>query len=178
MYDPVMGSYVHGQQEVPVVPFVIKNNNVLCLNDSFLTHLQILDQSCGYADYRNKYLTFPPPGRQPAKFFNLSSPSDQACDLWNFANNAALLANPYANVYQIATYCPLPSDPLGFPTDLMYSYPGLTVYFNRADVKYPCMLPQTQIGKNAPAPPSSTTTAARKTKATTPPTPSSSSSPK
>lgn len=142
MYDPVIGSYVHSQQEVPVVPFVIKNNNVLGLNDSFLTHLEILDQECGYDDYRNKYLTFPPPGKQPAKFFNYSSLSDQACDLWNFANNAALLANPCANVYQIATYCPIPSDPLGFPTDLMYSYPGLPVYFNRADVKVSMHAPQ------------------------------------
>ncbi|KUJ21116.1 alpha/beta-hydrolase [Mollisia scopiformis] len=135
MYDPVIGSYVYAQQQVPLVPFIVQNNNVLGLNDSFLSHLKGLDSSCGYADYRNKYLSFPPPGNQPAKFFNYSTSSDQACDLWGFANNAALLANPCANVYQIATYCPLPSDPLGFPTDLIYSYPGLPVYFNRADVK-------------------------------------------
>ena len=31
--------------------------------------------------------------------------------------------------------CPLLSDPLGYPTDLQLSYPGLPVYFNRTDVK-------------------------------------------
>ncbi|KAE8451965.1 hypothetical protein EG329_002129 [Mollisiaceae sp. DMI_Dod_QoI] len=142
IYDGVIGNYVYAQQEVPLVPFVIQNNNVLGLNNSFISHLQDLDKSCGYADYRNKYLTFPPPGKQPNKYFNSSSPSDQACDLWALANSAALLTNPCANVYQISTYCPIPSDPLGFPTDLAYSYPGLPVYFNRADVKAAMHAPQ------------------------------------
>jgi carboxypeptidase D len=39
-------------------------------------------------------------------------------------------------VYAINNMCPIQSDPLGFPSDLMYQYPGMGgVYFNRSDVK-------------------------------------------
>lgn len=48
---------------------------------------------------------------------------------------AAYSPNPCFNVYQITGSCPLLSDPLGYPTDLQLSYPGLPIYFNRTDVK-------------------------------------------
>lgn len=38
-------------------------------------------------------------------------------------------------MYKPTYNCPLLADPLGYPTDLQYSYPGLPVYFNRSDVK-------------------------------------------
>jgi carboxypeptidase D len=48
---------------------------------------------------------------------------------------AAYAPNPCFNVYSIAGQCPLPSDPLGYPTGLQYSYAGQPIYFNRTDVK-------------------------------------------
>jgi carboxypeptidase D len=48
---------------------------------------------------------------------------------------AAYAPNPCFNVYEIGLQCPLLGDVLGFPTDLIYSYAGVPVYFNRTDVK-------------------------------------------
>lgn len=48
---------------------------------------------------------------------------------------ASYAPNPCFNVYQVSGSCPILSDPLGFPTDIIYSPPGLPVYFDRADVK-------------------------------------------
>lgn len=115
------------------MPFVLRNNNILTLNDSFVAQLEAQHETCGYADYLDKYLTFPASGVQPTKYFNDSTDGD--CDLWGAALTAAFNPNPCFNVYQIAGLCPLMSDPLGYPTDLLYSYPGLPVYFNRDDVK-------------------------------------------
>lgn len=112
---------------------MVKNNNILGLNDSYIAELEALDKSCGYADYREKYLTYPPAGVQPPSYFNHST--DGACDTWGLSYSAAYAPNPCFNVYEIGIQCPLLSDPLGYPTDLQYSYPGLPVYFNRSDVK-------------------------------------------
>lgn len=76
-------------------------------------------------------MKFPPSGVQPA------FPASQSkCALWDSAYNAAYATNPCFNPYETGFQCPLLSDPLGYPTDLQYSYPGLCpVYFNRTDVK-------------------------------------------
>lgn len=133
MYDPVIGEYITTQEQVPTVPFVKENNNVLGLNDSFVAQLEELDVSCGYADFRKKYFTFPPSGVQPPKFFN--STTDKHCDVFNLAFDAAYAPNPCFNAYMLGTQCPILSDPLGYPTNLQYSYDGMPVYFNRSDVK-------------------------------------------
>ena len=60
---------------------------------------------------------------------------DAECDLWGKANSAAFALKPCLNEYLITGSCPLLSDPLGNPTALQLSYPGLPVYFNRSVVK-------------------------------------------
>ena len=132
-YDPCIGSYVYSGQQVPVVPFVLENNNVLGFNKSFLSTLESLDKSCGYAQFREDYYKFPPSKMQPEKYFN--STSDADCDLWGMVYEAAYAPNPCFNVYEVGLQCPLLGDVLGFPTDLQYSYAGVPVYFNRTDVK-------------------------------------------
>ncbi|QSZ32269.1 hypothetical protein DSL72_001843 [Monilinia vaccinii-corymbosi] len=135
-YDPVIGSFAYAQQEAPAVPFLLQNNNVFALNASFVAKLEALHETCGYADFINQYLTFPPSGIQPPKYFDYNNATDVACDLWGSIYNAAHGPNPCFNVYEIATQCPLPSDPLGAPTNIEYLYPGFNqVYFNRTDVK-------------------------------------------
>lgn len=123
------------QEEVPAYPFVQQNNNVFGLNETFLAQMEELDKSCGYAEYREKYLTFPPSGLQPPTSFNYSDPADIACDVFDLIINAGYATNPCSNVYEVTTQCPIPADPLGFPTDIAFSYPGEDIYFNRADVK-------------------------------------------
>lgn len=92
-----------------------------------------LDKSCGYADFRDKYLTYPPPGVQPPVFFNGTSEAD--CDVFTMIDNAALAVNPCFNIYEINQQCPLLWDVIGFPTQLVYTPDGADVYFNRSDVK-------------------------------------------
>jgi carboxypeptidase D len=130
MFDPVIGNYEWEQTIVPIVPFAVENNNVLGFNASFLTQLQKLDKTCGFADFRKKYLTFPPPGKQP-----VGGLTNLSCDIYDMVYTAAYATNPCFNVYGVAGQCPLQSDPLGYPTGLQYSYPGQPIYFNRTDVK-------------------------------------------
>jgi carboxypeptidase D len=110
-----------------------QNNNFLGFNKSFMAQIGSLDKSCGYAKYRETYLKFPPTKAQPPRYLN--STSDADCDVWTQSYLAAYAVNPCWNSYLITLQCPLQGDPLGFPSDLVYSYPGVPVYFNRTDVK-------------------------------------------
>ncbi|KUJ12228.1 carboxypeptidase S3, penicillopeptidase S3, CPD-S3 [Mollisia scopiformis] len=133
VYDPCIGAYDYSQQELVTLPLVQRNAPIFGLNDSFISQLEALDASCGYADYRNKYLTFPPPGIQPDGYFSYET--EASCDVWDLTFYAALAINPCFNIYHIVDTCPLLPDVLGFPGSLMYTTPGLGIYFERADVK-------------------------------------------
>ena len=98
VYDPCIGSYVYTQQQAVAVPFVQQNNNVLGLNASFVSALNKSHHTCGYADYVDQYLVFPPNGTQPPEYFN--STSDAQCDLWDSIYYAAYAPNPCFNVYE------------------------------------------------------------------------------
>jgi carboxypeptidase D len=65
VYDPCIGQFAYVQEEVPAVPYVVENNNLFNFNESFLERLGELHHSCGYAEYIEKYLQFPPVGNQP-----------------------------------------------------------------------------------------------------------------
>ncbi|KAL9067164.1 MAG: hypothetical protein Q9161_007060 [Pseudevernia consocians] len=133
VYDPVIGQFDYTQEEVTAVPFVLENQALLKFNDSFIAQLESLDKSCGYADLREKYLTFPPPGNQPAVFFNYTSEAN--CDVFDMIDDAALTNNPCFDIYEINQQCPLLWDVLSFPTQLVYTPEGASTYFNRSDVK-------------------------------------------
>ena len=133
VYDPVIGDFEYTQEEVFAVPFVQANQALLGLNSSFIADIEALDESCGYAALREQYLTFPPPGNQPAKFFNYTSEAN--CDIFDLVDNAALEVNPCFDIYEVNQQCPLLWDVIGFPTQLVYTPDGADVYFNRSDVK-------------------------------------------
>jgi len=131
MYDPVIGSYDYIQEQVVAYPFIEENNNMIGLNKSYLATLESLHETCGYKDYIEKYLTFPASGIQPVTPDNFDD-----CRISGMAEEAGFKVNPCFNSYEINTQCPMPSDPLGFATDLASSYPLLTpIYFDREDVK-------------------------------------------
>ncbi|ETI22932.1 hypothetical protein G647_04726 [Cladophialophora carrionii CBS 160.54] len=132
-YNPTIGEFSWVQTQAVIYPLLQQNTNVMGYNKSFMATLAALDKSCGYADYRETYFKFPPAKVQPPKYFNSSSDAD--CDIWHSAYFAAYATNPCFNPYLISLQCPLQGDPLGFPSDLIYSYPGIPVYFNRTDVK-------------------------------------------
>jgi carboxypeptidase D len=123
MYDPVIGQYEYSGQTLPAVPYIQKNNNIFNFNDTFMDQLADAYETCGYKDFNEKYLVFPPSGVQPVLDGSHSNISD-SCDVWSLAYSAAYQPNPCFNVYEITTMCPIQSDPLGFPSDLQYQYPG------------------------------------------------------
>jgi carboxypeptidase D len=132
-YDPCIGQFDYVQEEAPVVPFVQQNANLFNFNESFMAELEKKHKSCGYEDFIEKYLTFPPPEVQPPKFFNYTSEAD--CDLFDLVYNEVFHINPCFDLYEINLMCPLLWDVLAFPTSLDYQAAGSTVYFQRADVK-------------------------------------------
>lgn len=113
---------------------------MLPFNDSTLTQIQNASKSCGFDDYSDKYLTFPPSGQQPDICQNPGINADctnyiEGCDVFDFAFSAAFEINPGFNIYQIAQLLPVPDDVLGFPYSESYVAPGTQIYFNRTDVK-------------------------------------------
>ncbi|KAI9692577.1 MAG: hypothetical protein M1822_006808 [Bathelium mastoideum] len=137
MYDPVIGQYEY-MQAVPTVPFVRNNANFFNLNDTFMNELALAHEVCGYANYTDYFLTFPPLAQQPVlnTLYSTTNVSGVNCDVWNVVYEVASQPNPCFNVYEISTMCPILSDPLAYPGDLQYQYPGMGgIYFNRTDVK-------------------------------------------
>ncbi|KAJ5921350.1 hypothetical protein N7466_009676 [Penicillium verhagenii] len=132
-YDPCIGQFDWVQQEAPSVPLVQNNANLFGFNDTFMAELDKLHKQCGYADYIEKYLTFPPPEHQPTKIFNYTTDSD--CDLFDLIYEEAFSVNPCFDLYEITTMCPLLWDVLAFPGSLGYQPAGADIYFDRADVK-------------------------------------------
>ncbi|KAL4924150.1 putative pheromone processing carboxypeptidase (Sxa2) [Aspergillus undulatus] len=133
VYDPCIGQHDYIQEEAPAVPFVLENANLFNFNQSFLDELAALHESCGYKDFLDEYLTFPPLGVQPPKFFNYTS--DAACDVFDIIFNEALRINSCFDIYEVNIMCPLLWDVLAFPTILSYQPAGASVYFDRPDVK-------------------------------------------
>jgi len=100
--------------------------NLFNLNTTFYNELARLDKSCGYAAFREKYMTFPPPGPLPSppnQYGNVSG-----CDLWDAVDAAATLVNPCFDVYQVATTCPTLFDPLGYPGSFPFVPDGFNMY--------------------------------------------------
>ena len=60
MADPTIGSYLIAQGEIPRYPFALANNGIIGLDQSTLDKLEAMHTKCGYDDYLEKYLTFPP----------------------------------------------------------------------------------------------------------------------
>ncbi|GMG16960.1 unnamed protein product [Aspergillus oryzae] len=108
-------------------------NRCPCIRPLFMSELEKLHDSCGYKDYLDEYLVFPPAGVQPQKSFNYTSDAD--CDVFDLISNEALVANSCFDIYEINLMCPLAWDVLAMPTAFNYQPAGATVYFDRPDVK-------------------------------------------
>ncbi|KAI0120670.1 putative serine-TYPE carboxypeptidase F precursor [Xylariales sp. AK1849] len=145
VYDGVLGD-VSG--DIVTVPFVDYWAGLFPFNESFSNDIHERHESCGYADYLNTYLTYPPSGLQP----NNRQPGltdDQseylpACFISGDVYDAIADLNPCFNIYEVNAECPLPYDPLGFSAGDMYTPDGAPViYFNRTEVKKALHVPVT-----------------------------------
>lgn len=126
-------------QDIPAARFANNWSDVFGFNDSFTTSLANASKACGYEDHLDKYIVFPPAGRQPAQLPGLQTDQSnylQGCGTFNQVFNAANEVNPCFSVYTISQLCPIKYDPLGFSDGTMYVPEGSgPVYFNRPDVK-------------------------------------------
>lgn len=159
IYDPSV-SYDVLLNDIPSVPFVDYWSGLFSFNKTFLDHLHEKWESCGYADFYEEALSFPPKGLLPTPPNLHGNRTD--CSLWvclqycvaecrdgaassctdadidspqNEIYEAAPLVNPCWNVYQVSTICPLLWDVLGFPGSFAYQPEGTDIYFNRTDVQ-------------------------------------------
>lgn len=108
-----------------------------------MDYLATAHEQCGYAAYIDQYMQFPPSSVQPAFDVPFNQTDATNCDLWDLVYRNAYIPNPCFNVYEISDMCPILSDPLAYPTDVQYQYPGMGgVYFNRSDVKAAMHAPQ------------------------------------
>jgi carboxypeptidase D len=133
IYDPST-TYDVVQRDIPTVPMVEYWAPLFSLNETYMDHIRNLHESCGYADFMETAMTFPPKGPLPTPpHANLQFGTK--CSIWgDIANYAAPAVNPCWDVYQIATTCPNLWDVLGFPGSFGYE-PAPWIYFNRTDVK-------------------------------------------
>lgn len=115
IYDPVLG-YDDIQETIPAVAFTDYWPGLFPFNDSFVADIHDRAEKCGYTDYLNKYLVYPPAGEQPTILpgqFDNGTTKDECAALYFDIANAAILVNPCWDIYQVATTCPLLWDVLG-----------------------------------------------------------------
>jgi hypothetical protein len=71
---------------------------IVC-SQTFLAHLDSVAAKCNFADYMEKYVTYPPRGLLPLP---TSTDADLNCaGIWEEIFEAALIVNPAFNIYQI-----------------------------------------------------------------------------
>ena len=80
----------------------MKNAQFLNFNASYLEQLATAHVGCGYAEYIEKYLRFPPSGVQPAFSVAFNPTTAYDCDVWD---------SVYRNAYI----------PVGFPSAKRFS---------------------------------------------------------
>lgn len=91
--DPIIGDGTNQQQTV-IVPYVEYWNNLMYLNETFIGQIQKRAEQCGYTQYLEKYLTFPPPQEAfPVLPDPYASPVYR-CDMFDTVYFALLEVNP------------------------------------------------------------------------------------
>ncbi|KAI4655136.1 uncharacterized protein J4E79_008201 [Alternaria viburni] len=130
-YDPSVAEDVL-LEDIPAVPFVDQWAGLFNFNQTFMDDIHNRSEACGYTEYMEKYLTFPPPSKLP---YPEKDANTEGCGLWEDIYNAVFYTNPCFDVYAIATTCPLLWDVLGFPGSFDYLPPNTEIYFNRTEVQ-------------------------------------------
>ncbi|CCU81548.1 cpdS/carboxypeptidase [Blumeria hordei DH14] len=138
IYDPSVTTSVVDNQ-IPAVAFVDYWHNLMPFNETFMTQLHNMSASCGYDDFLQKYLTYPPlaplPQFQDLPGTDQNGETLKECDVFSSIYSEIFLINPCWDVYQVATTCPALWDVLGYPASSAYLPEGASIYFNRTDVQ-------------------------------------------
>ncbi|OOQ82808.1 Carboxypeptidase cpdS [Penicillium brasilianum] len=119
----------------PAVPALNHFSTVFSLNDTFMTEINKRADECGYNQFLDKALTFPP----PKDFPTAPDPSQHGCDVWDQIIKAATYINPCFNIYHLTDFCPFLWDEMGFPS----LAGGPNNYFNQSAVQKALHIPPT-----------------------------------
>lgn len=112
IYDPSI-AYDDLQSGVTVLPFVESAAAVFPFNDTFWANIRARDAACGYADFRDEFLSFPPPSLLPGPD-DLPGKNNDSCQaLYGDIFDAVTAVNPCFDIYAVQTTCPLLWDVLG-----------------------------------------------------------------
>jgi carboxypeptidase D len=91
-----MNTFLPSSPSLSACLFQLKLN---VYSQTFLAHLDSVAAKCNYADYMEKYVTYPPRGLLPLP--GTSTEADPHCDVWSEIFEAALIVNPAFNIYHI-----------------------------------------------------------------------------
>ncbi|TFK75469.1 alpha/beta-hydrolase [Pluteus cervinus] len=128
--DPSL-TYDVVQQEIPALRFAQANKNLFPFNSTFWAHLQDISDACGYTDYLDRYVTYPPAGQLPFPVgTNGTQSATSSCRVHSPIQRAVGLLNPVFNTYRVSDTYPNLWSVLGFPRSTQQF-----VYFNRSDVQ-------------------------------------------
>lgn len=128
--DPSL-SYGVVQQEIPALRFARANQNLFPFNSSFWAELQTISDNCGYTDYLDEFVTYPPAGQLPLPIgTNGTFSPTAACRIHSPIQRAIGLLNPVFDVYRVSDTWPNLWSVLGFPRSTQEF-----IYFNRTDVQ-------------------------------------------
>ncbi|KAI0825257.1 alpha/beta-hydrolase [Trametes gibbosa] len=120
------------QQEIPALRFAQANKNVFPFTSSFWAQLQNISDSCGYTDYLDKFVTYPPAGQLPLPAGATFNETTRAvgvkaeCRMHSPIQRAVGIINPVFDVYRVTDTFPNLWSVLGFPRSTQKF-----VYFNR-----------------------------------------------
>ncbi|RDB24738.1 hypothetical protein Hypma_007941 [Hypsizygus marmoreus] len=104
--DPSL-SYGVIQQEIPALRFAQANKNLFPFNSSFWSTLQGISDSCGYTDYLDKFVTYPPAGQLPLPIATNGTFSViPSCRIHSPIQRAINVLNPAFNVYRVSDTWP------------------------------------------------------------------------
>jgi carboxypeptidase D len=137
IYDPIL-THDEVQEQIPAVHFVDYWKGLHPFNDTFNAYIHNRSLECGYTDFVETYLVYPPAGQQPNKLPGTDADGSTLPECYAIFDEiieASMVLNPCWDIYQVATTCPLLWDVLGFPGTLEYLPEGTEIYFNREDVK-------------------------------------------
>ncbi|GIK06673.1 hypothetical protein Aspvir_002323 [Aspergillus viridinutans] len=128
MFDPSINSRTV-LSHAPAVLAMKHFKHILALNDTFISEIEERAQHCGYTEFMEQALRFPPAGiLQPAP-----THERPGCDIWNSIVKAEYYVNPCFNYYHIVEFCPYLWNVMGFPVS--DAGQGPDNYFNRSDVQ-------------------------------------------
>ncbi|KAF9073517.1 alpha/beta-hydrolase [Rhodocollybia butyracea] len=130
--DPSL-SYDVVQDEIPALRFAQAHSDLFPFTEAQWADFQNISDTCGYTDYLEKFVTYPPAGQLPfpagvveGTFGTLKS----GCRLHSPIQQAVGVLNPVFDVYRVSDTWPSLWSVLGFPESTQQF-----IYFNRTDVQ-------------------------------------------